>query len=156
MPKTLDLTHLHDLSLPELRREYARLFGDRCSSGNRPWIIRRLAWRLQAVAHGDLSLRARQRAAELAHDADLRTTPPRATAAVVTKPIAKHDRRLPPVGSVISRTYKGQTLQVLVLQDGFEWNGGRFASLSAVAKAISGQHTSGFLFFGLAGQEEQR
>src|SRR5256714_9827962 len=64
-------------TMQELRLRYAELFGEATSAKNRTWLLRRVAWRLQALAEGDLSERARQRAAELASDADLRTTVPR-------------------------------------------------------------------------------
>src|SRR6267142_7084039 len=68
---------LQRLTMPELRVHYAELFGETTSAKNRTWLLRRVAWRLQALAEGELSERARQRAAELANDADLRTTIPR-------------------------------------------------------------------------------
>ena len=78
---TLDLARetaaLARLSISELRQRFAELFGEPTRTGNRIWLIKRLAWRLQALHEGDLSERARQRIAELANDADLRLTPPR-------------------------------------------------------------------------------
>jgi hypothetical protein len=64
------------------------------------------------------------------------------------------DRRLPPPGTILTRTYKGARLQVRVLPAGFEYDGQVYKSLSAVAKAITGSHCNGFLFFqgALAGQ----
>ena len=57
------------------------------------------------------------------------------------------DHRLPPPGTILTRPYKGQLLQVQVLTDGFAYAGRVYASLSAVAKAITGSHTNGFLYF---------
>jgi hypothetical protein len=51
--------------------------GEIRSEVNKSWLIKRIAWRLQALAEGDLSERARQRAKELANDADLRLSPPK-------------------------------------------------------------------------------
>jgi len=64
---------------------------------------------------------------------------------------------LPPPGTLLTRVYKGQTLQVRILLHGFEFGGVVYPSLSAVAKAITGSHTSGFLFFrrSLAGRGER-
>jgi hypothetical protein len=62
------------------------------------------------------------------------------------------DGRLPPPGTVLTRKYKGEALQVQVLADGFEYRGEVYPSLSAVAKAITGSHCNGFLFFKLAGK----
>jgi Protein of unknown function (DUF2924) len=108
---------------------------------------------LQALAEGDLSERARRRAAELAQDADLRLSPPRRKQ-TAPAPVPKNGKAsalangcLPLPGTILMRWYKGQTLKVQVLRHGFEYNGQVYRSLSAVAKAITGSHTSGFLFF---------
>jgi hypothetical protein len=60
---------------------------------------------------------------------------------------APADKRLPPLGTILTRAYKGQLVQVQVLTEGFAYGGRVYASLSAVAKAITGSHTNGFLFF---------
>ena len=155
---TQELATLRRLTPRELRTRYAELFGEQPSTKNKGWLLKRLAWRLQALAEGDLSQRARQRAAELANDADLRSTPPRtpradtrpapaATPAAALPPPSPADRRLPPPGTVLTRTYKGARLQVRVLLAGFEYDGQLYQSLSAVAKVITGSHCNGFLFF---------
>jgi Protein of unknown function (DUF2924) len=158
-----DLAALPTLSMAQLRRRYAELFGEASHATNKTWLIRRLAWRLQALALGDLSQRARDRAAQLANDADLRLSPPKRPLSPPTTPIAAEpttaapgraatpqDPRLPPPGSVISRIYKGQQLHVTVLASGFAFHGQVFPSLSALAKAITGSHCNGFHFFRLA------
>src|SRR5262249_50154246 len=63
--------------VPQLRLRYAAVFGETTNANNRTWLVKKIAWRRQALAEGDLSERARQRAAELAHDADLRANPPK-------------------------------------------------------------------------------
>jgi hypothetical protein len=151
---------LQRLTTPQLRTRFAELFGERTPANNRTWLFKRIAWRLQALAEGGLSERARQRAAELANDADLRLNPPLprrpaqpvpAQRSVPSEPAAI-DKRLPPAGTILTRKYKGETLQVQVLQRGFAYNGQVFNSLSAVAKAITGSHCNGFWFFGLGQQ----
>jgi hypothetical protein len=139
-----------------LRRRYADLFGETTRTSNKAWLVKRLAWRLQALVEGDLSERARQRAAELAHDANLRLSPPRSHATVpvtAAKPPARRpgrrNDRLPPAGTILSRPYKGTILQVRVLEQGFVYEGTIYPSLSAVAKAITGSHCSGHRFFRL-------
>ena len=121
--------------------------------GNKAWLVKRIVWRLQALAEGDLSERARRRAAELAQDADLRLSPPRQKRSA--PPSAQKNGRasalvnghLPLPGTILTRWYKGQSLKVQVLRRGFEYEGQTYKSLSAVAKAITGSHTSGHLFF---------
>jgi hypothetical protein len=155
---------LQRLTVKQLRDRYAEVFGETTNAYNRAWLVKRIAWRLQALAEGDLSERARKRAAELANDADLRLNPPRAPAAPASvlepspaEQTSTHtlpfraDDRLPPPGTVLTRKYKGEILQVQVLDGGFEYHGQVFASLSAVAKAITGSHCNGFLFFRLGG-----
>ncbi len=66
---------------------------------------------------------------------------------VVAPTPAAIDKRLPPPGTILTRPYKGQLVQVQVLTDGFAYAGSVYASLSAVAKAVTGTHTNGFLFF---------
>src|SRR5271170_3673390 len=57
---TQELATLRRLTPRELRARYAELFGDQPRTGNKGWLLRRLAWRLQSLAEGDLSQRARQ------------------------------------------------------------------------------------------------
>jgi hypothetical protein len=151
---TREVAALQRLTVPELRQRYAEVFGEATPAHNRAWLVKRIAWRLQARAEGDLSERARQRAAELANDSDLRLSPPRVTDGAaapertVSQPVhVEPDQRLPPAGTVLTRRYKGQDLQVQVLARGFEFQGKVYGSLSAVAKAITGSHCNGFLFF---------
>lgn len=66
----------------------------------------------------------------------------------------RRDIRLPPPGSMLSRTYKGRDLIVTILESGFEFEGRRYRSLSAIAKAVTGAHWNGMLFFGLITQEK--
>jgi hypothetical protein len=65
----------------------------------------------------------------------------------------RRDVRLPKSGDVLRRDYKGQAIIVRVLESGFEYEGRRFGSLSAIAKAITGAHWNGLLFFGIVHQE---
>jgi DUF2924 family protein len=148
-----EVAALQRLSVGQLRQRFADLFGEATAASNRTWLIKRIAWRMQALAEGDLTERARQRAAELARDADLRLNPPPSKANTTTTPTepirmpTPVDRRLPPPGTILTRPYKGQLVQVQVLTDGFAYAGRVFPSLSAVAKAVTGSHTNGFLFF---------
>ena len=63
------------------------------------------------------------------------------------------DLRLPKPGDVLSRQYKDRDITVRVLEAGFEFEGRRFRSLSGVAKAVTGAHWNGLLFFGIVRQE---
>ena len=144
---------LQRLTVPQLRQRYAEVFNNETTNaGNRAWLVKRILWRLQALAEGDLSERARQRAAELANDADLRLNPPPSMSVPIDPPAPRTlkfqpDGRLPPPGTVLARPYKGRTLQVQVLTEGFAFEGNVYPSLSAVARAATGSHCNGYLFF---------
>jgi hypothetical protein len=151
-----EIAALKKLATKELRRKYAEVFGDSTNANNKAWLLKRIAWRLQANAEGGLTERAKKRAAELANDADLRLTLPKAAkvateALVATGPLPSRDNRLPPAGTVLVREYRGGQVQVTVLADAFEHEGKTYPSLSSVAKAITGSHVNGFHFFKLNG-----
>jgi len=59
------------------------------------------------------------------------------------------DPRIPCPGTVLTRRYKGKTLQIHIRERGFEFDGRVYASLSAVARAITGSHCNGLFFFRL-------
>ncbi len=152
---TREIAALRRMTPKKLRGRYAEVFGEPTRSGNREFLIKRIAWRLQSQSEGGLSERARRRAEQLACDADLRLTPPKGPSMVGngrtvtgTMPSAL-DGRFPPPGTVIARAYKGRTLEVTVLERGFECEGEVYRSISAVAKAITGSHLSGIAFFNL-------
>ena len=71
LPVAQEVAALQRLTTRQLRAKFAELCDETTPSSNRTWLIKRLAWRLQALAEGDLSQRARHRAAELVHDANL-------------------------------------------------------------------------------------
>ncbi len=151
-----EVAALQRMTIKQLRQSYAEVFGDQTVANNKAWLVKRIGWRLQAAAEGGLSQRARARAAELANDADLRLTPPKPKPVPPPQPertqtaeLRGGDQRLPMPGTLLTRVYKGRALQVKVLPNGFEFEGEIHKSLSAVAKAITGQHCNGYLFFRL-------
>lgn len=154
-----ELAALEKMTPAQLREKYAGVFGEESRSGHKDWLRRRIAWRIQANAEGDLSERSKRRAAELANDCDLRLKAPATLKIVVehepakrqtTMPVPlKADKRLPPVGSVITRDYERQKVKVTVRANGLEYGGELYSTLSAVAKAITGNHCNGYLFFKL-------
>lgn len=158
-----EVAALRRMTVRELRIRYAEVFGEPTKTGNKAWLVKRIAWRMQALAEGDLSERARQRAIELANDADIRLSPPKLRPVALqacdrtttTDVRIKTDQRLPLPGTIIQRPYKDATVQVKVLSQGFEYEGDVYKSLSAVAKAITGSHCNGYLFFRI-GKEDDR
>ena len=115
---------LSRMTVGELREKYLEVFGEETRSYHKAFLRKRIAWRLQALAEGGLSERARRRAGELANDADLRLRAPR-------------DRRLPLPGTLLVRAFQGRDLVVQVLDDGFAFEGRRYRSLSAIARQVT-------------------
>jgi hypothetical protein len=144
----IEVAALRRMSPAELREKYLAVFGEPTRTGNKDFLCKRLAWRLQSMAAGSLSDRARQRAAELARDADIRTTmsrPPTPTAGATQRiqaAPAANSERLPPPGAVLARQYRGRLIEVTVLPKEVEWDGRVFRSLSVVAQAVTGCRTS--------------
>lgn len=148
---------LRTMSVAELRRKHIDVFGAESVSRHRVWLMRRIAWEVQAQREGGLSQRAQQRAEELARDVDLRLAPKRVKSVAEAAPTASaqlesRDPRLPPPGALLTRQYKGCTVAVRVLDDAFEYDGQAYPSLSAVAKKITGSHLNGYQFFQLGGR----
>jgi len=152
------------MTVKALRVKYIEVFGEETRSCNKDFLMKRIAWRIQALAEGDISERATRRAEELADDADLRVRMP---ATILRSDIEatdlrttsysfqpdKGDQRLPMPGAIICREYKGKTIRVMVLEKGFEFNGNVYRSLSAIAKKVTGSKWNGFHFFGLNGKK---
>ena len=78
---------LKKMTVSQLRERYAEVFGEASKSRNKAWLYKRVAYRIQELAEGGISERAKKRAAELARDADLRLSPPK-DAPVPTPPPA--------------------------------------------------------------------
>src|SRR5947209_4296527 len=112
------LAALGNMTAAQLREQYLQVFGEPARTGNKTFLFKRVAWRIQSLAEGGLSERAKHRAEELARDADLRTSMPRppkaAGSSTVTLPlkpargtVGAH-ARLPITGTVLTRKYRGR------------------------------------------------
>jgi len=151
----MQIAALRKMTPAQLREKHFEVFGEPSRSGNKDYLFKRITWRIQSLVEGSLSERARQRAAELARDADIRMTmpPPLRTTPGAERRVGpattKSDARLPMPGTVLTRNYRGKTIEVTVLPKGFELDGQIYRSLSAVAQAVTGSHWNGNLFFGI-------
>lgn len=129
------LTGLETSNTAELRDCWERAFNRTVPKrASRDLLLRALAYHIQIQAEGGLSKATRKRLARLAD--------PRGNAGRLASP------RLKP-GSRLIREWRGEVHRVTVLDDGFDWRGDRYASLSQIARAITGARWSGPLFFGL-------
>ena len=132
------LARLPELNLGELRQQWRILYKTEASPHlSRDLLVRAVAYRMQEVALGGLrSGRQRQlhQIAQQFKETGAATTPRRPE----LKP-----------GTRLVREWQGQTYEVLVLDEGFSWQGTQHRSLSAIARKITGTAWSGPLFFGL-------
>jgi hypothetical protein len=156
LPQIADLPRM---TAPQLQAVHRQLFGAEHPIANCQHLRRKIAWHLQAAQEGGLPESVRQYAIAVARGTELRSrisdnaarriaqVPLEQTA--TTKVVQTRDARLPMPGCLIVKKYKTETIVVKVLNDGFEYDGRRFASLSAIAGEITGTRWNGFAFFGL-------
>jgi hypothetical protein len=153
----MEIESLRRASMADLRKKYQEVFQGETRCTHREHLFRRIAWRLQALAEGDLSERARGRANEIAQDSDLRINAPRDFFTVGGEQVQttrdqnrrQQDRRLPLPGALLNRKWKGRTVLVEVLAGGFRYENRHYSSLSAIATEITGTRWNGVAFFGL-------
>lgn len=136
-----EITRLNDLGLAELRGVWKAHFGKPPAVTSTELMRRWLSWELQARAKGGFDATTRRRLRQLckAFRADLPTKLPD----IGPKP-----------GSMLTREWNGVTHRVMVLDDGFAWNGQKHDSLSEIAQKITGTRWSGPRFFGLRQQRK--
>ena len=140
MTSTLkEVAALPDMKIGELKAKWRELFDNKPPPYNRSHLVRGLAYRLQELTHGGLSAITRKRLKKLASvDGD----PPR------QKIIACQGDR-PITGTRLMREWQGVEHCVTVLEDGFDYEGRKYRSLSGAARAITGTQWNGKIFFGL-------
>ena len=154
------IDQLRHMTTAQLQLKYRELFGQPSHSNHKDYLFRRVAWRLQAVAEGGLSERAREHAREIATDADLRLCAPKRP--IETQPAVRIadasrqlDPRVPPPGTQLIKRYKDETLTITVLEDGYQYGERVYKSLSAIARQVTGTQWNGYVFFGLRLRQEQ-
>jgi len=145
------LAALSDMTVGDLAERYLALYGEPTRSRNKDYLRKRLSWRIQELAEGGLPAQAVQRIGELGDGIPERWRMRQAEKQQNQPPPApvERDPRLPGVGGVLRRVYQGVPHEVTVAEDGFDYGGARFKTLSAVARHITGTAWNGFLFFGL-------
>jgi hypothetical protein len=134
----------------ELANRYEQLVGTPSRSHNREFLMRQVAVVLQARRDGWLSPAAKAKIKQLGSEV---WVPPGLGEAEVARrghDAPARDPRLPPPGSVLRREHAGRTYAVDVLEDGFELEGVQFATLTEVARVITGRKWNGYEFFKVA------
>jgi hypothetical protein len=133
------LAALKAMSVNELKAEWQELFAAPAPNNSRAFLESRLAYRIQELTYGGPDRETRRMLDLLADEVD----------GTLTRKAQIADPRNPVVGTKLIREWDGVAHTVTVLKDGFEWDGRRYKSLSAVARAITGTRWNGYRFFGL-------
>ena len=139
---TQEIAALRAMTVPELVARYEDVFGKPPRVKHRDWLWRRIAWKLQEKKYGGLAVTARVRLDELIAELDL----------PLLRDRTKGGRQRPgdpPIGTILTRAWKGHEIHATAVDGGWEHDGVVYRSLSAVAKAVTGSHWSGPLFFNL-------
>jgi len=146
-----EIRDIQAMSVTELQAKWRELYGGEvCLSRSRSYMVKKLSWRVQELAYG-VPAPAEDRIEEPAPNSPVR--PRTTTTAVLSRaPRNVHrisDPRRPTPGTIITREWHGRELRLLVVENGFELDGVRYASLSEAARVATGQRWSGPLFWGL-------
>jgi hypothetical protein len=139
-----ELDRIRSLGLEELRLEWRRLYHSEPPRISRDLLTLALCYRLQEIEHGGLGKATRRKLQTIAKA--LRTTGRvGVTPSLSLKP-----------GTRLVREWHGRTHTVTVTEDGFEYAGMSYQSLSKIAKKITRAHWSGPRFFGLPAAGTER
>ena len=136
------VAELPNLDSGQLKERWRTLYGSEPPAYNKSYLVKRLAYRIQELAFGGLSeaAQAQLRDALDGDDAD----------GVASR---MHRRRrkdgMPVTGTRLVREWQGNRYEVTVVHGGFEFEGRKYRSLTAITKAITGTHWNGPGFFGL-------
>jgi hypothetical protein len=136
------LAALQTATAAELKVQWRALFGKEPPPFNRPYLVSRLAYRIQELAYGGLKPETRARLEALGDQLD--------GGNVVLRRIRADSRPLP--GTRLVREWQGVRHVVTVRADDFEYEGRPYRSLSALARHITGTRWNGWTFFGLKGR----
>jgi hypothetical protein len=128
---------LNELTAQQLREEWRRLYRTQPPRLSRDLLIRTAAYRMQELAYGGLSKATQRKLDALTKELEVKGS-------IVVAP----DTSLRS-GTRLVREWRGRTHTVTVTEDGFEYAGKTFPSLTKIAQAITGAHWSGPRFFGL-------
>jgi len=133
------LATLKAMSVRNLKAEWEKLFGSAAPNNSRTFLEMRIAYRIQELTYGGPDRETRRMLDLLADEVE----------GVARRKNQIADPRNPVVGTRLIREWDGVEQTVIVLTDGFDWQGRKFKSLSAVARAITGTRWNGYRFFGL-------
>ncbi len=148
---------LFSLEVGDLRNKYYEVHGYHTNSRNKDFLLKKIAWGIQANFFGDISEDTKKKAYEIADFTRLRVRknkPRKLTSLVgmydrVVSVNLSRDPRLPMPGALLCKNYNGKLINVKVLEKGFEYEDRIYNSLSAIARKVSGTNWNGYKFFEL-------
>ena len=137
-PIEAELAALGNMNAPDLRKEWARLYRSQPPKKlSRNLLQLGVAWKLQERAFGGLSGVTKRQIEDLS----------RTIAATADLAKARTVSLRP--GARLIRDWNGETHEILVVEDGFQWRGKIWRSMSMIAREMTGTHWSGPRFFGI-------
>ena len=155
-----EVAALKRMTVSQLQDKYLDVYGETTNGRHKQWLDQKDCLANAGERVRRLSARALARAREIANTADLRVIPPSDPTVIPDRVpgrsqlhLPRQDGRLPAPGLTIPRMYKGVEYVVTVMENGFEFEGEFYKSLSAIAKEITGQHWNGYRFFKLEKSE---
>lgn len=134
------ITRLQGMSKPELHATWDKFFDHPPEILSNQHMIAKLAYRIQELAYGDLDSETEKKIADCAKES--------MKGCVKNK---KSKKFSPMIGTKIMKEYHDKMHEVLVVNNGFAYNGEVFKSLSAIATKITGTKWNGLKFFNLKG-----
>ena len=147
------IMNLKSMSLGELQKEYEEVFGgNKAPSNNKVYLWRKIAYRIQERESGELAEKTQGKIEEFIQKYDPinnKALRPDNSETQESGKKPNRDKRLPISGTIITKEYKCNKIQVKILESSFEYNNNKYKSLSAIAKEVTGAHWNGYLFFGL-------
>ena len=139
------LAALKAMSVKDLKAEWEKLIGSAAPNNSRTFLEIRIAYRIQELIYGGPDRETRRMLDLLADEVE----------GVARRKNQIADPRNPVIGTKLIREWDGVEQTVIVLKDGFDWQGRKFKSLSAVARAITGTRWNGYRFFGLRERKQE-
>jgi hypothetical protein len=133
------LAALKDMTVVELKAQWQALIGTPAPNNSRSFLEQRLAYRIQELTWGGLAKPVARLLDALADEVEGK----KVRQSVISDP------RNPVIGTRLVREWDGAEHVITVMKDGFDWQGRRYKSLSAVARDITGTRWNGYRFFGL-------
>lgn len=141
------IADLQNLSYEELKERWAALYGGTPPAYNKTFIIKRLAYRIQELAYGGLPESAQIKMREILDVYGFDENGCDCTKRHTQREIRRR-QQMPVTGTRLVREWNGRRYEVIVVLGGFEYEGRKYRSLTAITKAITGTHWNGRAFFG--------